>query len=149
MVKVYPPFIQEVWYRIQGWYKAAVDRAPPPARVTLKRITAERVALYSRVPPPGENIPVALEPFKVEDEVPEEGEIEWARTRRVEEEGEEDVAAVVQEEDGGEVAGQFNNLSIETTGMQVEAEDGLAAALEMEVERDRKSEIERDRGSKI
>ena len=33
--------------------------------------------MYSRVPPPGDNIPVELEPFKVEDEVPEEGEIEW------------------------------------------------------------------------
>ena len=38
------PLIQEAWHRIQGWYKAAVDRAPPPARVTLERITAERVA---------------------------------------------------------------------------------------------------------
>ena len=53
-----PPLIQEVWYRIQGWYKAAVDRTMPPARVTLKQITADRVALYSRVPPPGDNIPV-------------------------------------------------------------------------------------------
>ena len=35
------PLIQEAWRRIQGWYKAAVDRAPPPARVTLERITAE------------------------------------------------------------------------------------------------------------
>ena len=26
-----PPLVQEVWYCIQGWYKAAVDRAPPPA----------------------------------------------------------------------------------------------------------------------
>ena len=26
-----PPLIQEAWYCIQRWYKAAVDRAPPPA----------------------------------------------------------------------------------------------------------------------
>ena len=26
-----PPLIQESWHRIKGWYKAAVDRAPPPA----------------------------------------------------------------------------------------------------------------------
>ena len=49
LMKADPPLIQEAWYRIQGWYKAAVDRAPPPARVTLKRITAERFALYSWV----------------------------------------------------------------------------------------------------
>ena len=81
LVKADPPLIQEAWYRIQGRYKAAVDRAPPPARVTLKRITAKRVALYSRVPPPGENIPVRIERFEVEEKVPDEGEIEWAVKR--------------------------------------------------------------------
>ena len=30
LVKADPPLIQEAWYRFQGWYKAAVDRAPPP-----------------------------------------------------------------------------------------------------------------------
>ena len=60
LVKVDPPLIQEAWYRLQGWYKAAVDRAPPPAQATLKRVTAERVALYSRIPPPGDNIPVTI-----------------------------------------------------------------------------------------
>ena len=76
-----PPLVQEAWYCIQGWYKAAVDRAPPPAQVTLKRITAERVALYSQVPPPGDNIPVEIDPFEVKDAVPEEGGIEWAVKR--------------------------------------------------------------------
>ena len=31
LVKAAPPLIQEAWYRLQGCYKAAVDRAPPPA----------------------------------------------------------------------------------------------------------------------
>ena len=75
MVKAGPPLIQEAWYLLQGWYKAAVDQAPPPAQDTLKRITAERVALYSGVPPPGYSIPVEIEPFEVEDRVPDEGEI--------------------------------------------------------------------------
>ena len=52
LVKADPPLTQEAWYRLQGWYKAAVDRAPPPDRATLRRVTAERVALYSRIPPP-------------------------------------------------------------------------------------------------
>ena len=81
LVKADPPLIQEAWYRLQGWYKAEVDRAPPPARVTLKRITAERVTLYNRVPPPGDIIPVDIETFAVEDGVPEEGEVEWAVKR--------------------------------------------------------------------
>ena len=42
---------------------------------------AERVALYSHVPPPGDNIPVAIQPFMVDELVPEEGDIEWAVKR--------------------------------------------------------------------
>ena len=60
---------------------SGVGRALPPARSTLKRVTAERVALYSRIPSPGDSIPVNIEPFVVEDRVPEVGEIEWAVTR--------------------------------------------------------------------
>ena len=70
-----PPLIQQAWHRIQGWYKAAVDHAPPPDRITIERITTDRVALYSNVPPPGENIPVAIQPLLVDASVPEEGEI--------------------------------------------------------------------------
>ena len=73
-----PPPHQESWHQMKGWYRAAVDRMPPPAQVTLKRITAERVDLYRHIPPLGENIPVSVEPFPVEDLVPTEDEIEWA-----------------------------------------------------------------------
>ena len=55
-----------------------MDRALLPTRAMLKRITAERVALYIQVPPPGDSMPVEIEPFEVEDGVPDEGEIEWA-----------------------------------------------------------------------
>ena len=58
-----------------------VDRDPPPARVKLERITAERVDLYRYVPPPGSNIPIYVEPFPVEDSVPTEDKIEWAVKR--------------------------------------------------------------------
>ena len=78
LMKADPYLIQEAWYRLQGWYKAAVDRAPPPARATLKQVTAERVTLYSRIPPPVNTIPFTIEPFAVEDGVPTEAEIEWA-----------------------------------------------------------------------
>ena len=71
-----PPLIQEAWKWIKGWYKAAVDCAPPPARVTLDRITVERVTLYIYVTPPGENIPISVKPFPVDDSVPEEDDIE-------------------------------------------------------------------------
>ena len=48
----YPPNAKEAWRRMKGWYRAAVNRGPPPARATLKRITGERVELYSQVPSP-------------------------------------------------------------------------------------------------
>ena len=72
------PLHWEAWYRIKGCYKAAANHAPPPARVNLKRITAERVELYSYVLPPGINIPIYVKPFPVEDSVPTKDEIEWA-----------------------------------------------------------------------
>ena len=78
LMKADPPLIQEAWHRLQGWYKAAVDRPPPPARATLKRVMAERAKLYSRVPPPGDTIPVTIKPFEVEYGVPTEAEVEWA-----------------------------------------------------------------------
>ena len=81
MMKADPPLIQEAWHHLQGWYKAEVDRPPPPARATLKRVTAERAKLYSRVPPPGYTILVTIEPFEVEDGVPTEAEVEWAVKR--------------------------------------------------------------------
>ena len=65
----YHPLHREAWQRIKGWHQAAFDRAPPPDRVTLKRITVERVELYSYVPPLGANIPISMEPFPVDDSV--------------------------------------------------------------------------------
>ena len=73
-----PPLHWEAWHRIKEWYKAVVDRATPPARVTLERITAERVELYSYVSPPGTNIPISVEPLPVDDLLPTEEDIEWA-----------------------------------------------------------------------
>ena len=66
---------------MKGWYKAAAERAPPPAPVTLKRILAQCIDLYLQVPPPGENILVSINPFQMEDLVPTEGEIEWVVRR--------------------------------------------------------------------
>ena len=75
------PLHREAWHQIKGWYKAAVDHAPPPAQITLKRITVERVELYSYFLPPGTNIPIYVEPFPIEDSVPTEDDIEWAVKR--------------------------------------------------------------------
>ena len=73
-----PSNAKEAWRSIKGWYKAAFNRAPPLARATLKRITAELVNFYRYVPSLGENIPVTVAPVEVDDSVPMEDEIEGA-----------------------------------------------------------------------
>ena len=73
-----PPNAKEVWRRMKGWYRAAFNRAPPPARATLKRITAERVELYSHVLPLGDNIPVTVTLSDIDDSVPTKDEISEA-----------------------------------------------------------------------
>ena len=67
-----PPNAKEAWRRMKGWYKAAVNRSPPHDQATLERITAERVGLYSHIPPPGDNIPVTVTLSEVDDSVPTE-----------------------------------------------------------------------------
>ena len=78
LLKEDPPNAKEAWRQMKGWYKAAANRVPPPDRSTLERITAEQTELYRRVPPPGENIPVTVEPTHIDDSVPTEDEIEAA-----------------------------------------------------------------------
>ena len=75
------PLHREFGHRIKGWYKSAVDRAPPPAWVTLERIKVERVELYNYIPPTGTNIPISVQPLPVDDSVPTEDDTEWAVIR--------------------------------------------------------------------
>ena len=76
-----PPNAKETWRRMKGWYRAAANRGPPPARATLERITAERVKLYSQVPSPGDNTPVTVKPAEIDDLVPTEDKIVEAVTK--------------------------------------------------------------------
>ena len=48
-----------------------------PSRLTIERITAERVALHHHIPSPGENIPIFVDPFPLDESVPTEDDIEW------------------------------------------------------------------------
>ena len=73
-----PPLHREAWHRIKGCYWADFDCATLLAQVTLERIMAERVDLYSYIPPTGVNIPISVKPFPVDDSVPTENDMEWA-----------------------------------------------------------------------
>ena len=76
-----PPLHWEAWHQIKGWYRAAVNHAPPSAQVTIEQVMTERVELYSYAPPTGVNIPISVELLSVDDLVPTEDKIEWAATR--------------------------------------------------------------------
>ena len=71
-----PPLTKEACMRMEGWYKEASDRTPPPAWVTIERITEEWVALYRHVLPLGENILLSVYPLPVDNYVPEDADME-------------------------------------------------------------------------
>ena len=73
-----PPLHKEAWRQMKGWYKIMAVRASNPARLTIKRIIAERVALHHHIPPIGEKLPIYVDPLPLDDSVPIEDNIEWA-----------------------------------------------------------------------
>ena len=62
---------------MQVWYNDVLDRPPPPARLDLTTVMAEREELYRNFPLPGELIPVVYLPFSVDDGILEDEEITW------------------------------------------------------------------------
>ena len=45
--------LKEAWRKLKGWYSAVEEKAPKPCRLSMKKQTAERAALYGKVDPPG------------------------------------------------------------------------------------------------
>ena len=76
-----PPLHRKAWHRLKGWHWATFDRDPPPARVTLERITTYQVEHYSYIAPLGENIPISVKPLPLDDSVPREDKIKWTVKR--------------------------------------------------------------------
>ena len=67
--------LKEAWHFLQGWYRDAEDRPPKPCHNTMDAQTIEREKLYAKVEPPGEPIPINVEPFAINDATPTEAEI--------------------------------------------------------------------------
>ena len=67
--------LKEAWRVLKDWYATASDRAPKPCYESMAKQTKEREELYTEIPPPGDSIPIHVEPFDLNDEVPEEVEI--------------------------------------------------------------------------
>ena len=58
-----------------------MDFPPPPAKLVIATMTAEQVDLYRQVPPPGHPIPAGMQPFPMDDSIPEDENIAWAVRR--------------------------------------------------------------------
>ena len=67
--------LKEAWRGLKGWYSAVEERAPKPCYLSMQKQTNERVALYGKVDPPGEPIPINIDPFTINDAIPTEPEI--------------------------------------------------------------------------
>lgn len=67
--------IKESFNIAKRWYRAAEDRAPKPCYESMAKQTAEREELYRKVIPPGDPIPINVDPYEVQDEVPGDMEI--------------------------------------------------------------------------
>jgi hypothetical protein len=67
----------EAWRRrnLKGWYCSVEDRAPKACPEMLASQTAERVELYTMVPPPGWSMPINVTPIPVPDGTPTDHEI--------------------------------------------------------------------------
>jgi hypothetical protein len=57
--------VKEAWHCIKGWYATVEDHAPKASHDMLVQQTEERIALYSRVPPPGGPLPINVQPFDI------------------------------------------------------------------------------------
>ena len=70
--------LKEAWHQLEGWYRAAKERAPKPCYETMDVQTKEQKELYKEHELPGELIPINVTLYKVEDEVPSDNQIREA-----------------------------------------------------------------------
>ncbi len=66
---------KEEWRSIKGWYRSVEDRPPKPNYQRMEALTQERRDLYTAATPPGDAIPINVDPFDVNDDIPTDGEI--------------------------------------------------------------------------
>jgi hypothetical protein len=70
--------VQESFCHLKGWYRATSETITRPCPQTMVKQTAERVDLYRQRDPPGEPLPINIDPIPVDDGMPSEGEIRVA-----------------------------------------------------------------------
>jgi hypothetical protein len=70
--------VQEAFCHLKGWYRAALETTTRPCPQTMVKQTAEHVDLYRQQDPPGEPLPINIDPIPVDDSTPSKGEIRVA-----------------------------------------------------------------------
>jgi hypothetical protein len=70
--------VQESFRHLKGWYRAASETTTRPCPQTMVKQMAERVDLYRQQDPPGEPLPINIDPIPVDDRTPGKGEIRVA-----------------------------------------------------------------------
>jgi hypothetical protein len=70
--------VQESFRHLKGWYWAASETTTRPCPQTMVKQTAERIDLYRQQDPPGDPLPINIDPIPVDDRMPSEGEIRVA-----------------------------------------------------------------------
>jgi hypothetical protein len=70
--------VQETLCHLKGWYRAASGITTRPCPQTMVKQMAERVDLYMQRDPPGEPLPINIDPIPVDDRTASEGEIRVA-----------------------------------------------------------------------
>ena len=65
---------REAWTMVRSWYSSASCRPPPPSREDLKKVTDDRINLYTKDATP-DALPILVAPFDISDEVPDDCEI--------------------------------------------------------------------------
>jgi hypothetical protein len=70
--------VQESFCHLKGWYRAASETTTRPCPQTMVKQTAGGINLYRQQDPPGEPLPINIDPIPVDDGTPSEGEIRVA-----------------------------------------------------------------------
>jgi len=65
---------REAWTIVRSWYSSASCRPPSPSREDLKKVTDDRINLYTKDATP-DALPILVAPFDISDDVPDDCEI--------------------------------------------------------------------------
>jgi hypothetical protein len=72
---------KEAYGLLKRWYHKATGRPLKPTREDLDKVSDDFEHLFSHRPPPGEDLPIHVEPFPIPDTIPDEDEIGGAIMR--------------------------------------------------------------------